>query len=681
MAATASVSLTGDAYVNGVISGVKWASTSLTYSFPTSGSLYESPYGSREPTTGFSALTEAQQTAVRASLAMYAAVSNLTFTEITESSTQHATLRFANSTVPSTAWAYYPSTAAEGGDAWFGSSKGYYTTPLKGNYASLTFTHELGHALGLEHTHEGNVMPANRDSLEFSVMSYRSYVGASTTTGYTNETGGYPQSLMMYDIAAIQSMYGANYTTKSTATVYTWSPTTGEASINGVGQGAPVANRVFETVWDGGGIDTYDFSNYATGVSVNLNPGEWTITSTTQLAKLKYDGSQIARGNIANALLFNGDERSLIENANGGSAADTLVGNQAANALNGNGGNDTMTGGAGADTLNGGAGDDTAVYGGLRSQYTVVALTDGSFQITDARTGVTDGVDIVWNTEFFKFSDKVYTASELTSLVVTPPPPPPPPPTTTTDQILNGGSLADTLTGGAGADTLDGKGGADKLYGMGGNDTLIGGAGADSLDGGEGVDTASYATALSGLTADLLTRTNNTGDASGDVYVGIENLVGSAYNDKLRGDNLANAVSGGGGSDYLYGNGGDDALKGDAGTDYLYGGAGADQLWGGDGADSFVFSALGDSSLAARDVINDFTRGQDRIDLRSIDAKSASWGDQAFSFIGSGAFTGVAGQLNYVNGIVSGDVNGDKVADFQIQILNVATLSSTDFYL
>lgn len=617
-------------------------------------------------------MNTAQQTAARASLAMYASVSNLTFTEISETSSQHATLRFANSSVPSTAWAYYPSTAQEGGDAWFGSTYGYYASPAKGNYAGLTFTHELGHALGLEHTQDGG-MPLDHDSLEFSVMSYRSYVGASLTSGYTNETGGYPQSLMMYDIAAIQSMYGANYTTNNTATVYTWNAATGEAYINGVGQGAPVANRVFQTIWDGGGVDTYDLSNYTNDVTINLMPGEWTITSTAQLAKLKYDGTQMARGNVANALLYNNDVSSLIENATGGSGNDTLIGNQAANYLKGNSGADTMTGGIGNDTLDGGIGTDTAVFTGMRSQYTVVLLGDGSLQITDTRSGVNDGVDIVWNTESFKFSDAVYTASDLTS--TTPPPP------VVTDQTLNGGSTSDTLTGADGNDTLDGKAGNDFLYGMAGNDTLIGGAGADVLDGGDGVDTASYATATSGLTVNMLTPSSNTGDAYGDTYINIENLIGSAYNDVLRGNDQANVISGGGGADYFYGNGGNDTLNGNAGNDFLYGGAGADQLFGGAGNDTFVYTALSDSTAAARDVINDFVRGQDRIDLRSIDAKSNSAGDQAFSYIGAIGFTGVAGQLNYVNGIVSGDVNGDKIADFQIQVLNVATLSSSDFYL
>ena len=257
MPAVTTFSLTGDPYIDGVLGDLKWAANSFTYSFPTSGSFYGPLYGNGEPSKNFDALNTQQQAAVRAALSMYSAVANLTFTEIAETSTEHADLRFAMSDTFGTAWAYLPTTYAEGGDAWFNKSKGYYTNPVKGNYAYLTFMHEIGHALGLEHAHEHYVMPIDRDSMEYTVMSYRSYVGTSTM-GFTNEAGGYAQSLMMYDIAAVQHMYGANFATQNGNTTYRWSPTTGEMFIDGVGQGAPVANRIFQTVWDGGGNDTYD---------------------------------------------------------------------------------------------------------------------------------------------------------------------------------------------------------------------------------------------------------------------------------------------------------------------------------------------------------------------------------------------------------------------------------------
>jgi serralysin len=408
MPAVTTYSLTGNSYIDGVLGDVKWATNSFTFSFPTDASHYGSSYGYGETTNNFGALSATQQTAMRASLTMFASVANVSFTEIAETSTQSADLRFAMSDKPSTAWAYFPTTAAEGGDAWFNKSKGYYDSPAKGNYAHTTFIHEIGHALGLEHAHEKYVMPTDRDSMEYTVMSYRSYVGASTTSGYTNETWGYAQSLMMYDIAALQHMYGANYATNGGNTTYSWSPTTGEMFINGVGQGAPGANRVFQTVWDGGGTDVYDFSNYATNLTVDLRPGHWTTTSPTQLAKLHFDGSKIAAGNIANALLHDGDVRSLIEHARGGSGHDVIYGNSASNSLFGNRGNDALFGlegddalhgGPGSDTLDGGVGWDEAIFDFRLTQST---SDYGSRSLLIRTSGEQDGLRAI---EQLRFSD------------------------------------------------------------------------------------------------------------------------------------------------------------------------------------------------------------------------------------------------------------------------------------
>ncbi len=550
LASVSKITKSGNVYIDDLLGDYKWASpTTLTYSFPTNKSFYGSPYGSGELTT-FGTLNAAQQTAATAALAAYAAVANVKFTLVTESSSKHGDIRMASSDKPSTAWAYMPTTAAEGGDAWFNKSSGYYSNPVKGNYAYVTFLHELGHSLGLEHPHE-NGMPLERDAMEYTVMSYRAYNGAPLT-GYTNETWGFAQSLMQLDIAAVQQMYGANFTTNAGNTTYKWSPTTGEMSIDGVGQGAPGGNKIFLTVWDGGGIDTYDFSNYTTNLKVDLNPGAFSTTSTAQLAKLYYDGSQVADGNIANALLYQGDVRSLIENAKGGTGHDTIIGNQADN---------TLWGGLGNDSLSGGLG----------------------------------------------------------------------------------------------------------------NDILIGGAGADRLDGGAGIDTANYQEATAAVKVDLLTPSLNTGEAAGDTFYFIESVVGSAYGDTLSGDDNANGLTG------LAGN---DILSGRGGNDMLFGGAGADNLTGGAGADTFVYTATSDSnSTNGRDTITDFVSKTDKIDLKAIDANTKTSGDQAFSYIGTSAFTKVAGQLHYVNGMVEGDTNGDGIADFQIVLTNVGSLVVGDFIL
>ena len=417
MPSVSSVSPSGISYIDWLESGLKWASGNFTYSFPTSASFYtgfgRGAYGSGEQTNGFQAFNATQQAATASILNMYSQVANVTFTQITESTTQSATLRYAESNLPGTAWGYYPSVSPEGGDAWFNSSSGWYNNPVLGNYAYLTIVHETGHLLGLKHPHGASgsfgAAPVSADSLEYTVMSYRSYIGASTTQGLTNGTWSFPQTLMMYDIAALQYLYGANYTTNNTNTIYKWNPATGQETINGVAQAAPGGNTIFSTVWDGGGTDTYDFSNYTTNVTVSLQPGTWTTVSSTQLANL--GGGHYAAGNIANAYLFNNNTASLIENALGGTGADVITGNIA---------NNTLTGGAGGDTLDGVSGTDTAVYTGASSAYQVTQNADGSWKVVDLRAGSPDGIDTLRNIDFLQFSDATVTVG------ATPPPPPPP---------------------------------------------------------------------------------------------------------------------------------------------------------------------------------------------------------------------------------------------------------------
>lgn len=394
MAAVSTYSPTGNTYIDGILNGTKWASTSLTFSFPTSGSFYEY---TGEASNNFKAFTDLQQDAIKKVLANYSAVTNLSFTEITETSTDHATLRYAESDAPATAWAYYPSTSPQGGDAWFGNSSHYYDNPVKGNYAYLTMLHETGHALGLKHAHEVKgsfgAVPVEYDSLEYTVMSYKSYVGGGTT-GYTNGSTSYPQTLMMLDIAALQSIYGANYSTNAGNNVYKWSATTGEMFIDGAAQGTPAGNKVFMTIWDGGGEDTYDFSNYTGNLTVNLAPGQWSTVSAVQLAVL--GGGHYAAGNIANALMFNGNTASLIENAIGGTAADVLTGNIV---------NNKLTGGKGNDILDGAQGSDTAVYGGTSANYSIVHNENGSWTVTDLGSGQFEGADTLWSIEYLQFAD------------------------------------------------------------------------------------------------------------------------------------------------------------------------------------------------------------------------------------------------------------------------------------
>ncbi|MEM0900310.1 MAG: M10 family metallopeptidase C-terminal domain-containing protein, partial [Pseudomonadota bacterium] len=161
------------------------------------------------------------------------------------------------------------------------------------------------------------------------------------------------------------------------------------------------------------------------------------------------------------------------------------------------------------------------------------------------------------------------------------------------NQIANnirGGGGSDQLFGAAGNDTLIGGNSNDTLKGGAGEDILRGGQGSDALDGGNGTDTADYSDAGSGVTADLLVGSRNTGIAIGDTYTSIENLRGSNFADALFGTQTANVLTGNGGADFLVGRGGADTLIGGGGEDRLRGGQGADVHDGGAGEDTADYS-------------------------------------------------------------------------------------------
>jgi Ca2+-binding RTX toxin-like protein len=137
----------------------------------------------------------------------------------------------------------------------------------------------------------------------------------------------------------------------------------------------------------------------------------------------------------------------------------------------------------------------------------------------------------------------------------------------------------------------------------------------------------------------------------------------------------------------LFGGAAADTLKGGALADLIHGAMGADTLRGGGGADVFRYQAVTESYSVARDHIVDFTPGTDRIDLSAIDASRSIGGDQAFAWIGSSAFTNVAGQLRaFQSGaqwIVQGDINGDGFADLVIalSLQGPTPLGAGDFLL
>ncbi|MNP27849.1 Serralysin precursor [compost metagenome] len=177
------------------------------------------------------------------------------------------------------------------------------------------------------------------------------------------------------------------------------------------------------------------------------------------------------------------------------------------------------------------------------------------------------------------------------------------------------------------------------------------------------------------LTLSETAATIASGISRADVVAGIENLIGSNYADKLTGSSGNNVLDGGRGNDQLLGGDGDDTLIGGQGKDLLTGGA---------GADVFKFSALQDLGIvsSARDVITDFVRGIDKIDLSMLDANTATSADNPFDgFIDSTAAFTAAGQLKFSAGVLYGNTDRDSAAEFAIQLVGVSTLNTTDLIL
>jgi serralysin len=660
---TKRIKSTGDNNVDGLLANRRWKSKTVSFSFTNNfNNDYEEEINYPESyEAGFSQLNSKQRAATYDWVDMYKSVSNLNLVEFPSFLDRHATIRIAESDKPNTAEvADFPGSTSQtgsefaAGDIWFNPND--YNNPEIGTYAYHTFGHEIGHALGLKHGHEssgvrGIPMNSDRDSMEFSIMTYRSFEGHTPTIDrnsdgkidiediiYQNEPSGYAQSLMMYDIRAIQEMYGANFGHNATNTTYEFDFNTGEMFVSGVGQGQPGDNRIFRTIWDGNGIDTYDFSNYNTNLSINLKPGAWSDLDRGgdhQRADLGLGNS--ARGHVFNALQYQGDKRSLIENAIGGSGNDQIVANQADNFLSGGSGKDTIFGEDGNDKLYGGTGDDT-LYGGAGNDR-LDAWTgndklyggDGNDELyggvgNDFLTGESgnDRLD-GWtgNDELYGGTgdDTLYGGAGNDRLDGW----------TGNDKLyggtghdeLYGGVGNDFLTGESGNDRLDGWTGNDKLYGGTGNDTLYGGAGNDRLDGWTGNDKLYGGTGhdklYGGVGNDFLTGESGNDRLDGwtgndKLYGGTGNdtLYGGAGNDRLDGWTGNDKLYGGTGHDELYGGDDSDTLSGGVGDDLLVGGTGKDVLTGGLGSDRFRFNFVGEGV----DRVTDFARSQgDKIEI------------------------------------------------------------------
>jgi serralysin len=337
-------------------SGLRWSGQSLTYGFPTSGTWF--PYAEK---TTFSALSTAQQTAATLAIGLWDDLMAPDFTLATSGST--ANIKYANTTTDiGYAHAYYPSLSPAGGTIWlnpgYGSTSGTnnLVTPVVGQWGFMTYIHETGHALGLDHpgaynggspTYATNAEYA-QDSLQYTVMSYFTAGNTGADWIASDGKGYYAQTPMLDDIMAIQAMYGAEMSTRAGNTVYGFNSTADRSVYNFATNLHPVL-----AIWDGGGIDTLDLSGFSSASVISLIPGT-------------FSNCDAMTSNLAIA------RNCWIENAIGGGGNDQITGNDIANSLSGLAGidilygllgNDRLDGGIGNDTLEGGAGNDVLIGG------------------------------------------------------------------------------------------------------------------------------------------------------------------------------------------------------------------------------------------------------------------------------------------------------------------------------
>ncbi|MBD2781558.1 M10 family metallopeptidase [Xenorhabdus sp. 42] len=322
---------------------------------------------------GFSAFNEEQKEAAELSLQSWSDVANIKFTEVSKASKANITFGFFDYSASKD---YAFSTLPQGQKTsytWYNAqSHTFIDNDIDVNgYARQTFTHEIGHSLGLEHPADydasDEVRPSYYNSAEYfedsrayTVMSY--FSEQSTGQDFKSE---YSSAPLLNDISAIQSLYGANNETRTGDTVYGFNSNTDRDFMTATDS----KSKLVFSVWDAGGEDTFDFSGFTQNQRINLNEGAF-----SDVGGLKGNVS-IARG-------------VTIENAIGGSGDDILVGNSADNTLKGGAGDDIIYGGLGGDHLWGGSGNDTFVY--LNGKE---SLKDNPDWIHDFTTGA-DKIDL-----------------------------------------------------------------------------------------------------------------------------------------------------------------------------------------------------------------------------------------------------------------------------------------------
>ncbi|WP_051412793.1 type I secretion C-terminal target domain-containing protein [Methylophilus sp. 5] len=663
-------SSSSNSYVNVLLLGNKWggpvgSSATVYYSFPTSRSNeywsqdFINGYGVLDPMSeatpdyvSLTPLTSSQQSGMSLALNAWASVANLNFIQVNETPSAVGDIRFGFTSDGSMspeiyAYAYsvdqslyeysdlFPYT--RGGDIWFNKNQpdqtgNNFSTGAMGYFVGL---HEIGHALGLDHSfseEEGDLgLPTDIEYVQYTVMSYSDLPG-SHFDGF-NEY--YPTTPMLYDILAIQHIYGANNSYNANDNVYVFSS----------------SQRYYQTIWDAGGNDTIKYAS-ANGGVINLEAGSFSQLGKS--FKVGFNNDTVQQDNIA--IAFN----VVIENAIGGSGNDKITGNSASNILDG---------GAGADVIIGGEGNDT---------YIVDNVADSIIE------ALNEGTDLIKASVSFRLSDNVENLTLTGTAAINGT-------GNTLDNIITGNAGNNTLNGNGGIDTLSGDKGndtyivededvtvieranegidlvrasitytldatnvanvenltltgtnvingsgnalANTITGNAGNNILDGGAGVDKLIGGNGDDTYIVDLVQTGPTAanykvalqDTITETSVAGSGVDTLELrllnGISYTMDNASTITL-GANLENLDASNTGTTKLNltGNALANTLIGNDADNIVDGGAGADTLRGGDGNDTYILDLkISAGSINFDDTVTEYSgtsQGIDTIKLR-----------------------------------------------------------------
>lgn len=656
---------------------LKWGGgsggTVVTYSFPATNASWVADYGDEVIPNNFAELSPDSYAKVTAALQTWSSVANISFQLVPETANSVGDIRFAYTyAVNDSAWGYafYPSADPWAGDIWI--NRKIVLDQDQASFAAGTIDfenliHEAGHAIGLKHPGNYNAggggsggpyITPSLDRVNYTIMSY-------TEADWADASGTaiYPRTPGVYDIRAIQYLYGANTATHQGDTSYKFSP----SALRG------------ESLWDGGGNDIIDASDFSVPVQIDLVEGHYSSIGLDHNIGIAFGA--------------------VIEAAFGGSDDDTLIGNDVGNTLTGGAGSDkflfnaALDGTNNVDTITDFVSGADRLYlnaeifsalssaklsqslvsgNGITPSSTVQHLlydtatgdlsydADGSGSLAAIRFARLSGVpaltagDIQIIGNGGGASSSGQTASTITRVY--------------DGQIESGSSIKDTIESGTGDDEISGEEGNDYLDGGDGNDYLDGGDGNDRLEGAEGDDVVS-AGAGDDIVYSWIGNDEVYGDEGkdklyledGDDYSeagdGNDSVFGGAGNDQMFGDAGNDKLDGGEDDDEIGGDDGNDQLIGGAGDDVLDGGAGADKMAGGIGDDFYFVDIKKDS------VTEKSGEGDDSV-VSSISYVLGNHVENLFLY-GDAGLTGTGNKLdNYLCGTDQDDtLNGKEGQD------------------